>query len=257
MQKAQRLKYEMFVRVRNFGMVNRDVFPEFSEGGRAFTRVAEAVSAFEEYLTRRTKARADAQRVRTTTRRAVVEAMKAIAATGRRIDKAGPGTHPFRMPRRHSATVVLASARLFMEEAAQRVDRFVRLGMPPTFLTELRELVGDLEQAINVQQDSRRSRVKAQAGLEGALALGFDAIRDLDVAVANTLRGDGVRLAEWRGARHMEGQSPSSKTVTTPVVASVPAPIEVATVDDVPGEASSEVAGSPPVELKEVLDKAS
>lgn len=254
MTKEQRKRYEMFVRVRNFGAVNRDVFPESSEGGQAFTMVAEAVTAFENHLTERMKARADARRIRTATRRAVVDAMKAIAATGRRAAKAEPGAHPFRMPRRHSAAVVLSVARLFMAEAERRRDSFVKLGMPPTFLTDFHQLIGQLEQAVNVQQDSRGSRLKAQTGIEDALARGFDTILDLDVTVANALRGDAVRLAQWQGARHVEGQTSASRAVSVPAIA--PA---TTTLSDQPAVALPAAdADSPPAPLlKEVLDKAS
>lgn len=40
------------------------------------------------------------------------------------------------MPSRRSATVVLATARLSMEAAERRKYSFVRLGMPPTFITD-------------------------------------------------------------------------------------------------------------------------
>jgi hypothetical protein len=215
--------------------------------------VAEAVTAFENFLTERMKARADARRIRTATRRAVVDAMKAIAATGRRAARAEPGNHPFRMPRRHSAAVVLGAARLFMAEAEQRRDSFVRLGMSPSFLTDFRRLVDQLEQAVNVQQDSQASRSKAQAGLEGALTRGFDAIRDLDVTVANVLRGDDVRLAQWQGARHVEGQASASRAVNVPATAPVAAP----PADQPPMALPAADADSPPPVLKEVLDKAS
>ena len=246
----------MFVRVRNFGLANREVFPESSEGGQAFTIVAEAVTAFEEDLTERTKARADARRIRTTTRRSVVAAMKAIAATGRRAAKDEPGAHPFRMPRRNSAAVVLATARLFMVEAERRKDRFVRLGMPPAFVTDFRALVAELEQAITIQQDSGPSRSKAQAGLEAALARGFETIRNLDVTVTNALQGDVVRLAQWQSARHVEGQSPSSRA-TVAGASPVAAPEAVA-LSDQPSTAPPTVdADSPPMPAEEVLDKAS
>lgn len=255
MTRQQRQRYEMFVRVRNFGAANRDVFPESSEGGQAFTRVAEAVGAFEDHLTQRTRARADARRVRTTTRRAVEDAMKALVATGRRAAKAEPGPHPFRMPRQRSATAVLGAVRVFMEDAERRKDRFVELGMSPTFITDIRRLVGELEQAIGIQHDSRASRSKARAGINDALAGGFDAIHDLDVTVANTLRTDAVRLAQWQGARHVDGQPPSS---SKPVAAPALTQPAVRTSEQPPVAPPAVDADSPPTpELKEVLNKAS
>ena len=82
------LRYEMLDRVRTFGNANRDAFPEATGGGRAFAVVAEAVATIEAHLTRRVQARAEARKVKSSTRAAVTRAMKAMAATGRR---AAPG----------------------------------------------------------------------------------------------------------------------------------------------------------------------
>ena len=99
------------------------------------------------------------------TRAAVIDAMKAIAATGRHAVAGEPGVNPFRMPQNRSASAVLAVARYFMAEAERRREKFVELGMPPTFLADFTRLVDDLEQAIGVQQDSRAARRKASTGI--------------------------------------------------------------------------------------------
>lgn len=212
MRKEQTRRYEMFVRVRNFGTANRERFPESSTGGRKFAEVAEAVATIEEQLTRRAQARAEARKVKATTRAAVMHGMKAIAATGRRATEGEWGTHPFRMPTRKSAPVILSTARLFVEEAERRKDRFVALGMAPTFLAEFQKLVEDLAQAVNLQQDSRGFRHRAQAGIENTLTRGFNAIRDLDVTVANALAHDPAALAQWDAVRRLDGHGPSSSS---------------------------------------------
>lgn len=228
MTKAQRLRYEMFVRVRNFGVANRDVFPESTAGGRTFAHVAEAVAAIEEFLARRTLARAEARKVKATTRTAVTRYMKAIASTGRRAAMGEWGTHPFRMPARKSTPVMLTTARLFLDEAERRQEKFIELGMPPTFLRDFQKLIDELALAVSLQHDSRGSRRKAQAGLDNTLSRGFAAILDLDVTVANALRDDPVRFAQWEGARRIDGQAPSSTTVKT-AVTTTPAEAEETT----------------------------
>jgi len=240
MTRQQRQKYEMFVRVRNFGLVTRDVFPESSTGGLAFTMVAEAVAALEEHLSRLAVARAEARRIRTTTRRAVADAMRVLTTTGRRVAAAEPGNHPFRMPRQQSAAVVLATARMLLEQAEQRQDGFARLGIPPAFLADFRRKVGDLELAINIQRDSRPSRQKAQAGLETAVARGVEGLRDLDVVVPNAMSDDPVRLAQWEGARHLPSRSSASRVVTTTVA---PLPSDLPAVSPPSAETASPPSG--------------
>ena len=211
MTREQRLRYDMLDRVRTFGNVHRDVFPETTGGGRAFAQVSDAVRAIEAHLARRVQARAEARKVKTTTREAVTRAMKALAATGRRAAVGETLVNPFRMPARRSATVVLSTARTFLGAAEQRQARFVELGMAPTFLDDFRALVDGLDEAIRLQRSSRSSRRQADGGLSTALARGMSACRDLDVTVPNVLANDAERLAAWAGARRIDGQRPSGR----------------------------------------------
>ena len=57
MTRRQRYRYEMFVRVRDFGRASQDLFPASSTGGQAFGRVIAAVAAIEDHLTKRDLAR--------------------------------------------------------------------------------------------------------------------------------------------------------------------------------------------------------
>jgi hypothetical protein len=156
MDTNQRLKLEMFVRVVSFGAAQRGVFPEASAGGKLFARLAALVASIEEQLVRRAQARAEARKLSGETRAAARLSMKAIAATGRRAAKGEATPHSFRMPGRTSATVTLSTARLLKEEAERRKDRFIELGMPPTFIADHDRVVDELARAVAVQQDSRR-----------------------------------------------------------------------------------------------------
>jgi hypothetical protein len=212
----------MFVRVRDFGAANQTLFPESSTAGKALAQVAASAAEVEQYLMERTLARTEARRVKTDTRRAVTSSMKVIATTGKRVAATETTRHPFLMPRRRSATVVLATARHFITEAERRAASFVELGMPPTFVEDFRKKVDALEGAIAVKQNSRGLRQRADKGIEAALDRGFDNIETLDVAVANILREDPVRYAHWEGARHVaRPHDSSSPAVTTPAEAPV------------------------------------
>jgi hypothetical protein len=204
MEREQRLKYEMFVRVRNFGVASRDVFPEESAAGKKFGRLSSEVKAIEEQLVRQGQARAEARKVKLGTRRAAMDLIKAVASAGRRVTNGDVAPHPFRLPRGRSATVVLATARLFIEEAEQRKEQFAELGLPPTFLADCAKAVADLTQAVTLQQDSRAARHKARGSIEGALDRGMGIIQDLDASVPVSLRTDPGRLAEWFGARRLD-----------------------------------------------------
>lgn len=228
MKKNQRFRYEMFVRVRDYGTAHRDLFPESSNGGHLFAQVAAAVAAIEENLTGRGRARAEAQRVKSSTRGAVADSMKAIVATARRVLSAEPGSNPFKMPTQQTAAAILGQARLFIEEAQKRPDDFGRLEMTPESITEFVRLVDQLDQAVEVQLNSRTRRREAQTGLETALASGLEIIRNLDVVIANVARQDPVRYGAWRAARRIEAlhrkPSPSKTSAETP--AATPAAVQ-------------------------------
>lgn len=59
MTRDQRYRYEMFVRVRDFGREHRAQFPEVTRGGQMFAAMTAAVAAFDEFL-RRGASRRDA-----------------------------------------------------------------------------------------------------------------------------------------------------------------------------------------------------
>lgn len=219
MTRQQKHRYEMFVRVRDFGAANDALFPSPSTGGQAFERVAAAVAAIDGHLTSRVVARAEARKVKAGTRAAVVEAMKTIAATGRRAVRREAGIGAFRMPRNWSNKALIDAARALAGEARKREAEFVRLGLPPTFISDFDTLVNVLEQAVVTRLNSAHLRRRDQAGIASALNQGFDDIGELDVVVPNALRDDPVRLAQWQRARRIDGRSSST---TSPVVAAPP-----------------------------------
>jgi hypothetical protein len=186
------------------------VFPESSAAGKKFEQLASEVKMVEGQLVRQGQARAESRKVKLGTRRAAMDLIKAVASAGRRVTTDEVAPHPFRLPRQRSATVVLATARLFLEAAEERKEKFAELGLPPTFLADFTKAVDDLAQAVNLQQDSRGARHRAGGEIDAALARGMGIVADLDVAVPASLRRDPARLAEWFGARRMDQPGESS-----------------------------------------------
>ena len=91
MTRLQRFKYQMFVRVRDFGTAHAALVPEGSKGGQALARVTSAVAEIEERLKNHVLGRAEARRVKAATRAAVFEYLKTIAAAARRVTQPEPG----------------------------------------------------------------------------------------------------------------------------------------------------------------------
>ncbi len=198
MTRQQRFKYEMFVRVRDFGAAHAALFPEATKGGQAFARVLAAVAALDEQQKNHVLGQAEARRIKAATRDAVFDYMKTIAAAARRITRPEPAESPFVMPRKRRSGAELATARAFMEAAASRQAEFEEFGLPATFISDFKALVDRLQQAADVRLSSKTVRRKAQAGIATALADGLDAARDLDVIVAiATRQQDPTTFAAW------------------------------------------------------------
>lgn len=228
MKRQQRFKYEMFVRVRDFGTAHASLFPAASKGGQAFARVLAATTAIEEHLKNHVLGKAEARRIKAATRESLFEYLKTIAAAARRVTRVEPSVSPFVMPRHRSLAAELATARAFMEEAVSRQAEFEQFGLPSTFISDFKTLVDRLQQAADVRLSSKTVRRKAMAGISTALADGLDAARDLDVIVAIATRlTDPTTFAAWTTARRIEGQGagPTRLAVTPPMPEPAPGPV--------------------------------
>lgn len=209
MTRRQRFKYEMFVRVGDFGAAHVAQFPEESTAGQAFGRVASAITEIDEHLKNHVRGQAAARSVKAT-RDAVFEHAKILAMVARRLPE--PAASPFQLPRRRSLSAELATARAFIDAAAPRQEAFERFGLPPTFTTDFGARVCDLQRAVDARISSKTVRRQALAGIETATAQGLDAARDLDVIVALATRQDPTTFAAWTSARRIEGQRPGRRT---------------------------------------------
>jgi len=219
MTREQNFQYEMFVRVRDYGIAERDLFPESSTGGLAFARVTAAVAAIDEALKNRALASRTAVAVKAETREALFDYMKDVAQCGRRVTRTEPGRSPFRMPRRRTLAVGLSAARAMIEEARKRQDQFVELGLPPALISDFQELVDRLQYAVDYRISGEALRRQAREGLKTALAQGLDVIRDLDVVVMMATRQDPTEFAVYQSARYIEGPRRRSRTAEKPAVA--------------------------------------
>lgn len=227
MTRQQRFKYEMFVRVRDFGAAHAALFPEASKGARAFARVVAAVGALDEQQEAHLLGLAEARRIKAATRDAVFDYMKTIAGAARRFTLQDPAESPFVLPKKRRVGTELVTARRFMAAAALRQKEFEDFGLPATFLSDFKALVDQLQQAADVRLSAKTTRRKAQAGIAAALAEGLNAVRDLDVIVAIATREPHPStFAAWTAARRIEGQStgPAKPPVSTTEADSVVPP---------------------------------
>ena len=220
MTKTDRVRYEMLLRVRDFGASQGAAFPGSSKGGQTFARVAQAVADIDAHDTARLLAAHEGRRAKTAARRDVRRWMLAIAMTARDLTRATPELEKtLRMPRRSSEVVLLGAARSFLEAAARIDNDLVDLGLPSTFLADFREAVDTFEEQMGARRAGRGAVAAARKGIDTALAAGMNAARTLDVVVTNTVGLDPVLFARWqRDRRLVDGRTRGAEPVAIPPV---------------------------------------
>lgn len=219
MTRVQRYKYDMFVRVRDFGVAHQAAFPESSTGAQLFQKMSAAVAALDGHLKHRALGSAEARKTTPAARSAVTVYMRTIVSAARRMMRGTPEVNPFRMPPQKTMRAEIATARAIIDEAAKRQEAFIRLGLPSTFVADFTKLVDDLEQALHVRLNSRTVRGQATAGIVGTLAIGIEVVRDLDVVVPLATASDPSLVAAWRSARRIDGVNGGASAPPKRVVA--------------------------------------
>lgn len=198
-------RYEMLVRVHEFGNAEKDRFASSAASAACFATVAAVVEQLGEHaVQQQLTARAGRNR-RTAARRALFAQLEAIGRTARALAISEPGfDDAFERPKRGSDQSLLTSGRAFAAAVAKARTRFVGHGLPSTFIEDLDASVDALAQAVQQHQDGRGHRMAARASISATVAAGWAAVRQLDVISANHLAGDPAALAKWQSARRLE-----------------------------------------------------
>jgi hypothetical protein len=247
----ERTRYEMLLRVRDFGGRYQSRFPESSDGAQTFATVARAVAEIEAHATNKVVMIREAQRSKAERRKTMLQRMQTIARTSRGI-RTTLGT-PLRltMPDRTSDVAVVRGARAFLQEGDPYQDQMIRLGLPASYFAELRDAADAFDAALTERRAGRSGIAGAQAGIKAALRQGTDAAHTLDIIVANTLGDDPIVMAAWeRDRRLVDGRAkPHADASEAP-------PAEHPQADAPPADAPAE-AETPAAQPDEPLRRAS
>jgi hypothetical protein len=227
MTKHERVRYEMFLRVRDFGTMHRDRFPEASKAGQMFAHVADAVAQIEAQGLARLQAVRGGRAGKAAARKAMCEWMLVIGRAARDVARTGTGLSAgLRLPKRRSDAALVTAARLFLETCQPVSDELIQLGLSANWVSELTAAIDAFEDRRSSRRAGRYGVSAARAAIDAALDAGFDALHTLDVVVTNTLKDDPVLTAAWRRARAIvEGRPTKDAETTEPVAtAETPAP---------------------------------
>jgi hypothetical protein len=214
-------QYEMLVRVRAFGVLQADRFPEGSPAKAALATIDQAVTNLTEYAVAQMAATRRTTEQRAVAREALLDALETISRTARVIAEREPGfQNTFQVPRRKPATALLTAGRLFARDAAQSAALFAARGVSGSFISELTALVERFEEAIRGRQQVRKENAAARARIDAVLSAGMAAVREIDVLVANLFREDTNLTAAWVLDRQVQYPKPgkAQTPAATPAV---------------------------------------
>lgn len=201
-------RYEMLMRVHQFGADHQDLFPPSTLGGKSFTAVGEAVTALKDHSATQYSGRGSAREgtvSKAVAREALCDDLEAIVRTARAMALDTPGVDDkFRFPRGTGDQLILNAARAFSHDAAPLSAEFIKHDMPDDFLADLHSDIEAFEEAIRDYEAGKDTHVAARAAIEGLIDAGLDAVRRLDAIVPNRLRNDPATLALWERARRVE-----------------------------------------------------
>ena len=201
-------RYEMFIRVREFGVANASSFSPNSLAGELFATINSIVDelsghAIKQTFSDRTAREGTANKA--SLRDELREEMLAISHTARIMKIDQPGfENRFRLPRNLADKALITLAHTFAENVAPLVSEFVRHELPANFLEDLNNTIKLFEKAANDQNHGTENRVIASAAIDGAIEHGMETVRRLDTVVKNRFSNDPAILAAWARAKHTE-----------------------------------------------------
>ena len=138
-----------------------------------------------------------------------------------------PELAALKMPRGAPSDAKLASDAYEMANAvADNAQPFLALGLPATFVAELKAAADALAAERNVRANSLVTRVTATKGLAARLSAGRKLVHVMDALVAKELKFEPALLAGWRQARRVSRVTgfPAHSGSAVPAPAPAPAP---------------------------------
>lgn len=245
-------RYEMLIRVRDFGAAHADLFPAGSLGRKMFAATATAVAALGQQAATQVSGRgAEGSNSKAAARAALRDALRAISRTSHALALDTPGLDDkFRLPFTRTGQALLNVGRAFVQDVRPFSADFVAHGLPTTFLKDLEANIQRYDAAIREHAEGIGTRIAARTAIGVAIAAGLDAVQRLDAIVLNRLRDDPATYAAWERARrvvqppHTRNGAPQSVPPGPPVVPPAP-PASARPASVSPAPPAPPLAGAP------------
>lgn len=221
-------RYEMLVRVRDFGDTYGHLFPESSVARQQLAIVAAAVKelAAHDMALRTASVAARADR-KAHAHQALIDRLSAMSQTARVLARTTAGFDAqFQVPRPARDQALLTAGRTFAREAGAHAHLFVQQGMPQSFVADLEALIDAFEHAVRDRGLSHAEMHASRASTSATIKAGLDAVSSLNAIVTNHFNDDAVTTAMWDRVRRIARPERTPKLAETPVPAPAAEPSE-------------------------------
>ncbi len=220
MNDYDRRRYEMLVRVKQFGIDNAADFPAPSVGATQFDNIAGLVDNIESISADQLGGFSEAAQqfdIKASIRETLRDLMSGVSRTSKSMEYAFPGIADlFAFQRNMPDADLLAKARSFIQDAAPIQADFVAYGMPASFLTDLSDAANEFDDIFNATASATADHVQATASLSDLVRQGMVGVRILDGIVKNVYNGNPGMIAAWASASHVEKAPKKSSPTPTP-----------------------------------------
>jgi hypothetical protein len=204
-------RYEMLVRLKEFGTAHAELFPDSSGGGKLFAAFGAALDDLQSHVVAQaggTNATRQATTAKTAARRLALQRLDMLTRTAQIVTAGTPGfDEKLRLPKSRSDQRLVAVARAIVQDVTPFADQIVAHNLPATFLADVNAAIDALDAAIQTQASAAQARAAARAAIDDKLAAAFAMAAQLDTVVGNQCGDDAVTLAKWQSARHQSSVS--------------------------------------------------
>jgi hypothetical protein len=213
MNSYERVRYDSFIRIKQFGADNEADFPALSVGAVQFAEIGSVVDLIEQ-LTAKFAASFGSARFsylsKATAREILRDAVEGISDMSRSMAYEFPGIQlKFRFYRNVSDADLLAKANAFYQESEQYEADFKRYGLDTNFRAELQSAITGFENSLGAPVTATDEQVAATAEIGEAIRRGMIARRILDGVVRQKYKNNVGKLRAWTSASHIEQKSSS------------------------------------------------
>lgn len=210
-------RFNMFLRVQQFGVEHAGIFAENTYGGKLFGEIGLIVGEMVRGVAGQNEGeKRSVSGKLSKAKKNLIEDLQAIARTGQTMNKDFPevaGKFKLTMPL--SNPDLLGTARAFAGFAEPYRASFIERNLPANFLEDLEADISLFEAALRDRITVSNQRTAASRAIRTGATKGMDAVKRLDAVVRNTFRGNEVKLADWKRAKALTRLNARGATAAT------------------------------------------